>query len=79
LRDKLAADLRELDAALVALKDSHAELLLDVLDCRRQARLAHERAFGRPAEVLLVGDGNQVLQLGEGHVRCNRFCLWIGY
>ena len=65
LRDDLGADLRELDAALAALEYAHAELLLDVLDRGRQARLAHERALGGAAEMLLVGDGDQVFELGQ--------------
>src|SRR5688572_33387085 len=67
LRDDLGADLGELDAALAAFEYAHAELLLDVLDRGRQARLADERALGGTAEVLLVGDGNQVLELRQRH------------
>ena len=81
LRDDLGADLRELDAALAALEHAHAELLLDVLDRGRQARLAHERALGGAAEMLLVGDGDQILELRQCHawLAVNRFCLSIGY
>ena len=67
LRDDLGADLGELDAALAALEHAHTELLLDVLDRGRQARLAHERALGGAAEMLLVGDGDQILELGQCH------------
>ena len=69
LRDDLGADLRELDTALVALEHANTELLLDVLDRCRQARLAHERALGGAAEVLLVGDSDQILELGQCHAR----------
>src|SRR5262249_14401994 len=82
LRDDLGADLRELDAALAALEHAHPELLLDVLDGRGQTGLAHERAFGCAAEMLLVGDGDQILELRQCHgllCRGNRFCLSFGY
>src|SRR5688572_32860042 len=80
LRDDLGADLGELDAAFAALEHAHAELLLDVLDRGRQARLADERTLGCAAEVLLVGNGDQVLELRQRHAdSINRFCLSIGY
>ena len=38
-----------------------------------------ERALGGAAEVLLVGDGDQVFELGQGHGTINRFYLSLGY
>ena len=80
LGDDLGADLSELDSALAALEHAHTELLLDVLDRGRQARLAHERNLGSAAEVFFVGHGDQVFELRQRHVKyINRFCLSTGY
>ena len=69
LRHDLVADGRDQHLALAALEDLHAELVLEVLHRCRQARLAHETALRRAAEMAFGRDGNDVPELGEGHRR----------
>ncbi len=59
----------ELHAALGALEQPHAQLLLQVGDGLRQRRLRHVQARGGAAEVQLVGDGDELApqaQLDQG-------------
>ncbi len=67
LRDDLLADRRHQHLALAALEDQHAELVFEILHRRRQAGLADEATFGRATEMPLGRDGDDVLELGEGH------------
>ena len=60
LRHDLRADLGHEHALLAALEEVHAQLVLDVADRRREARLADEAAPGRAAEVALLGDRDEV-------------------
>jgi hypothetical protein len=51
------------------LDELHTEVLLELLELRRQRRLAHEAAFGRAAEVARIGHCHQVTQVLELEVR----------
>ena len=48
-----------------ALDELHAEVFLELLELRRQRRLADEAALGRAAEVARVGEGDEVAQVLE--------------
>ena len=63
----LLAGVGEQDVARAALDERDAELLLQLLDLRRQRRLADEARLGRPAEVAVVGHGDQVLEVAQVH------------
>ena len=52
-----------------ALDQLDAELLLQLLDLGRQRRLADEARLGGPAEVAVVGHGDQVLEIAQVHRR----------
>jgi hypothetical protein len=58
---------READEALPALDDRHAELLLELPDAARQRGLRHVAGLGRAGEVLLAGEGDEVLELTDIH------------
>ena len=49
----------------VALDELHAEGVLELLQLRRQRRLADEAARGGAAEVALIGHGHQITQVLE--------------
>ena len=60
---------RERGAAAVALEQLHTELGLERADLLAHARLRQVQAIGRPAEVQLLGDGDERAQLPELHRR----------
>ena len=66
-RQDLRADLGERDAAGLALDQLHAQIVLELLDLRRQRRLADERALGGLAEVPRVGQRDEVAQVAQVH------------
>ena len=63
--DDLLAGRRELHALGRAFDELHAEIFLELLELRRQRRLADEAALGRASEVTRVGHGHQVTQVLE--------------
>ncbi len=63
------ADRRHRDLALAALEEPGAQLFLELLDRDRQRRLAHETAPRGATEAPLVGDGDDVAKLAQGHRR----------
>ena len=67
LRDDALAGLGQQHLARAALEELHAQFVLELLHRRRQARLAHEAALRRAAEVAFLGDGDDVLQFRQGH------------
>ena len=76
--DDLLAGGGQRDALRRALDELHAEVFLELLELRRQRRLAHEAALGRAPEVARVGHGDQVSQVLEfevGH-RCSLSSLY---
>ncbi len=60
LGDDAFADRGQADRALAALEDQHAKLILELLHTDRQGRLAHVTAFGGMAEVLFLGECDDV-------------------
>jgi hypothetical protein len=52
---------------LAALENQHTQLVLELLDAYRKGRLADVAAFGGMAEVLFLGEGNDVAQFCKGH------------
>ena len=67
-RDDLFAGGGQRHALGRALDELHAEIVLELLELRRQGRLAHEAALGRTPEVARVGDRDQVTQVLEFEV-----------
>jgi hypothetical protein len=67
LRD-LAADFGEQHLARRALDEGDAELVFELLDLRRQRRLADETRLGGVAEVLVLGEGDEVTQIAQVHM-----------
>ena len=65
--DHLAAGLGEHHVARAALDQLDAELLLQLLQLRRQGRLADEARLGGPAEVAVVGHRHEVAQVSQVH------------
>ena len=51
-----------------AFDQRHAEFILELLDLGRQRRLADEAGCGGAAEMFVVGERNQVLQIAQIHV-----------
>jgi len=45
----------------------HAEFFLELADLRGQGRLADEAGLGGAAEVLVVGEGDEIAQVAEIH------------
>ena len=62
-----APRLREPDAPPVPFEQRRAQLVLDRLDLLAERRLAHVQAARGPAEVELLGDGDEVAQLADVH------------
>src|SRR5690606_17609173 len=63
----LVADRRQHHLAWRAFHQRHAQFLLQLADLRRQRRLADEAGRGRAAEVAMVGQRHQVLEVAEVH------------
>ena len=55
------------DAALGAVEELDAELLLELADLLAYCRLRDVQALRRAAEVQLLGDGDEVPQVTEFH------------
>ena len=66
LRDFLA-DFGEQDFARRALDQRHFEFFLELLDLRRQRRLADETGFRGAAEMLVFGERNQISEIADVH------------
>ncbi|MCY1417326.1 hypothetical protein D9M71_328580 [compost metagenome] len=67
LGDDAFADRGQAHGALAALEDQHAQLVLELLHADREGRLADVAALGGAAEMLLLGERDDVAQFGEGH------------
>ena len=65
--DHPLARVGEHDLARVALDELDAELALELLDLGRQRRLADEAGLGGPAEVAVLGDGDEVPEIAQVH------------
>ncbi len=61
------ANRREAHRALAAFEDQYAELILELLHTHREGRLAHMATLGRMAEVLFLGECDDVTEFCEGH------------
>src|SRR5690349_21107507 len=72
--DDLLAGHGERHALRRALDELHAEVFLELLELRRQRRLAHEAAFSRAPEVAGVRHGDEISQILELEV-CHRCSL----
>ena len=68
LRD-LAADFGQQHLARRALDERDAELFLELLDLRRQRRLADEARLGGAAEMLVFGERDQISEVAQVHGR----------
>src|SRR6185437_12258994 len=75
-RHDLLADVGQQDLARRALHQCHAEFVLELLDLGGQGRLADEACLGGAAEVLVVGEGNEVMEIAQVHGGGAGF--WIG-
>ena len=58
---------RKPDEALAAGDDRHPKLLLELADAARKGRLGDIAGLGGAREVLLAGQGGQILQLPNIH------------
>lgn len=67
LGDDAFAHWRQAHGALAALEDQHPQLVLELLHADREGRLADVATLGGTAEVLFLGEGDDVAQFGEGH------------
>ena len=65
-----------LDARRTAVEQRRAHLRLQRLDAARQGRLGDVRRGGRPAEVAVLGDGDQVSKAAQFHVDHHAICAW---
>ncbi|MNP13275.1 hypothetical protein D3C76_1055510 [compost metagenome] len=54
------ADRRQAHGAFAALENQHTEFVFKLFHAHRQGRLADVATLGRVAEVLLLGEGNDV-------------------
>ena len=75
-RHDLLAGIGEGDMARLTLDELHSEVLLELLQLRRQGRLADEAALRRPPEMPGVRHRHQVAQILQLDVR-QRACLAI--
>ncbi len=66
----------DLDAAVTALEQGHAQFLLQLLDLPRQGWLADETLFRGTAEMARLRDGYQVLQVPQVHQPSPRSMRW---
>ena len=66
---------READEPLATLDDGHAELLLELPEAPRQRGLRHVTGLGRAREMLLAGEGDQILELTDIHAEASGFRL----
>src|SRR5687767_10556385 len=73
--DDLLAGGGERHALGCPLDELHAQVVLQLLELRRQGGLAHEASFGRAAEMAGVGHRHEVSQVLELEVR-HRCSLW---
>ena len=74
----LLAGIRERDVVRLPLDQLHAEILLELLELRRQRRLAHEAPLGSPSEMAAIGHRHQitqVLELDVDHRGTDIWCL----
>src|SRR5690606_14247000 len=55
--------------ALAALEQQHTKLLFQFFYANRERRLAHMTPFGSTSKMLLLGQGNNIAQLGKSHSR----------
>jgi len=67
LFDDQGADGGNADETLAALEQWHPQFILQAGDGDAQCRLADRAALGGPAEITLLGEGDDVTQFGEGH------------
>lgn len=67
LAEQGPARLRQRHPAGGAHEQRRPQLPLEGADRRRQARLGDHQAFGGPGEVLVLGDGDEVLEVAQFH------------
>ena len=65
--DKLLSHGGQVNTRLASFKQGNTELIFQSLHTNRQCRLTHEAFGGCTAKMLLVGDGDNVSELCEGH------------
>ena len=62
--------------SIAAFEENEAQGLFELTDLHAECGLAHIAAFGRPSEVILLGDGDGIFQIPEGQTRyIHRLCL----
>ncbi len=65
----VAPDRGQHDPARRALDQGYAQLVLELFDLGRKRGLAHEAGRGRAAEVLVIGQGDQIFEVTKVHRR----------
>ena len=58
-----AAGIGQLDAARLAAEQLHIELALERLDLLAERRLLHAEPLGRPGDVALLGDRDEIAKM----------------
>ena len=62
--------------SVAAFEENEAQGLFELADLHAECGLAHIAAFGRPSEVILLGNGDGIFQIPEGQTRyIHRLCL----
>src|SRR5690606_30158769 len=65
--EKQPAGVGQRHMPVAALEQAHAQLLLQRLDLLAQWRLGNAQQFGGPAEMQLLGDGDEIAQVTQLH------------
>ena len=68
LADDRQARVRRQYRFFAAVEHDDAQFFLEVFHLHTQRRLRHETFFGRQRETAVVGYGQQVFQLDDGHI-----------
>ena len=63
----LLSERRKADVGAAPLEDRHPQLLFQLFDGQAQRGLRDKHTIGGPFEVAFLRQGDDVLQLGEGH------------
>ncbi|MNQ81647.1 hypothetical protein D3C85_966780 [compost metagenome] len=65
--EEQAAGFGQLHPPVGAFQQARADFLFQRLDLLAQGRLGNTQLFGRPAEVQLLGHGNEIAQVSQFH------------
>jgi hypothetical protein len=67
LGEEQPAGLGQRHAPARALEEPHAELALERLDLQAERRLRHMQPLGRPPEMQLLGNGDEIPEMAQLH------------